>query len=166
MADLSWAEMLAEAGDSFDPAPPGTYKVSVKSAEAKVSKGGNPMIIATLKVAEGPHTGKTVTQFITKSKNAAGMFFGNLSVLGIKPQTVVEKNPTMEQLAAVIVGKHAVAVVEATDKNQAGVGVKGTLKAPEKPNAPVTSFPLVSEAASLGYETAAPKVPTVEDVGF
>lgn len=167
MADIPWSDLLEAAGDGFDPAPPGTYKVKVKSAEVRTSTKNNPMIVATLAVVEGPETGKTVTQFITKSKAAASMFFGNMAALGIDPKLIVEKNPTMAQLAGAITGQFATVTVEATDKNQAGVGVKGVLKKPAGGNKPVTVFPVVTDADELGYTgSSAPTVPTVENAAF
>jgi hypothetical protein len=179
MADKSWDELISDAGEEFNLLPEGDYQAIIRATEASVSKNsGNQMINCTIKIAEGPHSGKSIgTVYVSKPgpgtkpeklEGAARMFFRHLKAVGITTDTLKAHNPTMAQIAAVMQGK-AVSVKVKHDSYNGTESAKhqGPLLAPSGGAVAVTEFPTVAETQTVGY--GGPAVPvggSTIDPGF
>lgn len=168
MADESWDDIIAEAGDGFNLPPEDTYDFVITETEAKVSSAGNPMIVTKAKIANGPHQGKAIKQFyvIRTVKNATS-FMRHMQAMGITIEVLREHKPSLDQIAKVMVGKQFEGdVVHKSDARWGdSAELSWQMRAPKTGAIPVTSFPGVSEAESLGYGDAA-AVATDDDAGF
>ena len=179
MADESWDDIVTEAETSGfgEPAPLGTYEVKIISAEAgESSNKKTPQIKLKLKITKGPHAGKPATTYghtYWKTPAAAWSVVGNCNAVGISNETLKAKQPTLAQIAAVMVGKivNVTTMQEVDRKNNdepvtlrdgsPKIVVKGTMQQKDGGAVPVTSFPAVA-AQSNGY--GAPTTPTVPTV--
>lgn len=169
MADLGWNEIVAEAGDRFNVPPEGEYQAIVESAEATVSKNsGNQMIAVKLKIAEGPHAGKRPkTTYIVKSAKAAGMLMGHLKAVGITAEVLKAHNPTMAQIAAVIVGKRVgIEVKHEEYRGEAQAVVNFNMRPPTGGAKEVTGFPPVAQVAAQGGASGTTAGGHTTDPGF
>jgi hypothetical protein len=182
MADKSWDELISDAGDEFNLLPEGDYQATIREAVATVSKNsGNQMIECTVKVSEGPHSGKSIGKvFVSKPgpgtkpeklEGAARMFFRHLKAVGITTDTLKTHNPTMAQIAAVMQGKAiSVKVKHESYNGVEGAKHQGPLLAPSGGAMAVTEFPSVAatDHGSIREElngAGAPRVGAI-DPGF
>lgn len=168
MADKTWDDILETAGEDFDILPEGNYAGVIQAATAGTSKGGNDMISCTVKVSEGPHSGKSVkTVYVSKPgpgtlpekwDGAVNMFMRHLAGVGISFDTVKAHKPTMEQIARVMQGKRVSLVVKHEEypkgSGQYQASHNGPLRPPAEGAAEVTSFPAVA-AVPAGASTGA-----------
>lgn len=171
MADMGWDEFVAEAGDKFDVPPEGDYEFTIEDAEATVAKSsGNPMIKAKLKIAEGPQAGKSIKAVnVVKSPKAASMFLRHVNAVGISADTLREQKPTLAQIASVMVGKRVSGKVKRGEyMGMPQAELEWNMKPPTAGAVAVSSFPVLSESESLGYDTpgSGTTVPTTDDAGF
>jgi hypothetical protein len=182
MADKSWDELIADAGDEFNLLPEGDYQATIKDAVATVSKNsGNQMIECTVKVSEGPHHGKSVGKvFVSKPgpgtkpeklEGAARMFFRHLKSVGITTDTLKAHNPTMAQIAAVMQGRPvSIRVKHESYNGTESAKHQGPLLAPSGGATEVTAFPSVAalDHGSIREELNGAGRPTVGaiDPGF
>lgn len=84
--DINFNQLMAEAGEGFQPIPPGPYTVECEKAEAVKSSTNKPQIRVTLRVLGGPHNGRKVfDQFTLTAGNptALGFFFDNMAAFGL-----------------------------------------------------------------------------------
>lgn len=179
MADKSWDELINDAGEEFNLLPEGDYQAIIRTAEASVSKNsGNQMINCMIKIAEGPHSGKSIgTVYVSKPgpgtkpeklEGAARMFFRHLKAVGITTDTLKTHNPTMAQIAAVMEGK-AVSVKVKHDSYNGTESAKhqGPLLAPMGGAVEVTAFPAATATQVAGHVgTNASTYGSTEDPGF
>lgn len=169
MADETWDDIIAEAGDGFDLPPEGEYDFVITDAEAKISaNSGNPMIATKAKIASGPHHGKAIkTFYIVRAVSTAKSFMKHMQAVGISIDTLREQKPTLDQIAKAIIGKPFTG--EVVHKSDARWGdsaeLKWQMRAPESGAEPITSFAAVSEAESLGYGAGAHPA-TADDAAF
>lgn len=174
MADMPWDELISEAGDRFNVPPEGDYVAIIEEAESTVSKNsGNQMIALKLKISEGPHSSKRPKKtYMVKSAKAAGMFLGHAKAVGITADTLKKHNPTMSQIAAVIVGKRvSIEIKHEEYRGETQAVVNFAMKPPPGGAVEVTSFPPISE--TLGHlqdagaaATATPNTGYTTDPGF
>lgn len=169
MADMPWDELIAEAGDRFNIAPEGEYDFTILETEATTFKSGNAGIKAKLKVAEGPHAGKSVkTVNVVKSPKAAGLFLRHIAAVGITPDTLREHNPTLAQIAKVMEGKRVRGTVKHTEfRGETQAELEWNMRAPEGGAIEVTSFPAVAAVDEYSTQQSGPvPVGSSEDPGF
>src|SRR4051812_6195256 len=133
MTVIDWASLYTQAEEASRPLPDGPYPVEVEKATAKDSNAGNPMISLELRIWDGPGTGRKLFTQLTLSKDnptALMFFFRNLGALGVD-STILGTQPSMEQLATMLVGRKATANVntrpyQGVDRNNVnGFGAAG-----------------------------------------
>jgi len=118
---INWSDLHKDAITVLT----GDFPVVVTSATASQSSTGKPMIKATLKIESGTFAGRTLfNNFNVTADNPSAMriFFGQMSVLGLNT-AFWNSNPTLEQVAAALVGRRAVVTVgsrqwQGTDREQ------------------------------------------------
>lgn len=84
--DINFQQLMAEAGEGFQPIPPGPYTVECEKAEPTTSTSQKPQIKVTLRVLGGDHNGrKLFDQFTLTAGNPAalGFFFDNMAAFGL-----------------------------------------------------------------------------------
>lgn len=89
MTSTKWGQLKQQAEDATRPLPEDWYDVEITKTEAtNAASSGAPMVKATLKVAGGPHDGRTVWHNFTLSENhfALSIFFKNLAAFGLDDQ--------------------------------------------------------------------------------
>lgn len=177
MTEYDWDTLVDAAGDRFNPLAEGEYEFVVIEAEPTVSKNsGNEMIAVSLKVASGPHRGKSPkTVYVSKPgpgtkpsklEGAVRMFFGHLNAFGIKPETLRQHKPTMGQIASVMLGKTVSGEIgHEPYRGEMQAVIQGNLRPPQSGAVEVTSFPQLSAAEELGYGSGA-AVATADDAAF
>lgn len=113
MSSVNWGDLQKTAADATRLLDDGAYPVEVTSAEATVSKAGNPQIKVKVRVCDGPATGRVLFTQMTVSDSGFGlaMFFRSLAALGVTAD-VLASGPSMEQVAAALVGRRALANVD------------------------------------------------------
>lgn len=168
MADESWDDFMTEAADVLKPLPEDTYDFVITAAEGKVSAAGNHMIKVSAKVASGPFANKGIKDFfVIRSASQAKKFVENLKAMGITMDTIAAHKPTMQQLAAVMVGKQFRGKVKHTSSEDFGdaVELSWSMKPPATGAVAVTSFPDLTEGEALGYGSGA-NVAAADDAAF
>lgn len=167
MADESWEDIITKAGDRYNIAPEGTYEFRIEEAESKVFNSGNSGIVAKLKVAYGPEAGKSVKPVnIVRTPKAAGLFLDHLNALGITPDVLMEQKPTLDQIAKIMPGIHVQGTVKHTEyKGRTQAELEWNMRPSMHGAKPVTEFPDLNDADSLGYSSA-DTVDTDDDAGF
>lgn len=169
MADESWDDIIAEAGDSFNLPPEGEYDFVITETEAKVSaNSGNPMIETKAKIVGGPHNGKAIKRFyIVRSVKTARSFMNHMQAVGISVETLRDQKPTLDQIAKAIVGKpFRGKVVHKSDARWGdSAELEWQMRAPESGAQAITVFPGVTEAETLGYGSGSAPA-TDDDAGF
>lgn len=145
MTSINFADLYDQAGQGFEPIPDGTYDIEVTKAEAVTSSTGKPMIKVQHKIVGGPHDGRQLfDQFVLSvdNPNALSFFFQHMAAFGLD-RPFFAANPPMEQVAATLVGRNAVATVgtrewQGQDRNE----VQG-YKPGNNPAAPAGAAPSV-----------------------
>lgn len=109
MSTINWNQYIAQAEaageslDEFTPLPAGSYDVNILKGEAKKTKNGKDMVVATYVVEGGPYAGRRLWHnFVVspESPKAMAILIRQLSILGVRP--LLEQNATFEQIAAAI----------------------------------------------------------------
>jgi hypothetical protein len=93
MSEINWNQMneIYEAAPSptgikHDKVPDGSYTVAIHTVDFRVSENGNPYLFWVLKIAEGPHTGRTIMkQSMLKTQTNMGFFKKDIASCGVKP---------------------------------------------------------------------------------
>jgi hypothetical protein len=168
MAEESWDSFIEEAGDGFNLPPADTYDFVVIAAEGKVSTSGNPMVMVEAKIASGPQAGKTIKRFyVIRMASMAKKFMDNMKAMGITMDVLAQHKPTMQQLAAVMVGKPFRGKIKHVSDEEWGdyAELVWSMKPPTGGAVAVTSFPGLSPAEELGYGSGA-SVSTADDAAF
>lgn len=173
MTELNWADLMKDADEAFVAPPATEYTLVVEDTEAKPSTKGNPMIATKFKIANGPHTGHVIWHYfnvIASNPKQLNFFFSDMKKFGMDA-TFFASNPSMDQIAANLVGKH----VTATTKHEEWQGQQqlkiGSIKAGSGAPSPVTGGISVSPTASAIVPNrpatpapAAPVAPSVPSV--
>jgi Protein of unknown function (DUF669) len=107
---INWKDLKKRADDATKPPEPGWYVLECHKADLKSAQtSGNPMISAQFKIVEGAAAGKTVfNNFNLTLDNdfAVGIFFNNMAAFGFT-ENYFNTNPSLESLAAALVGRRA-----------------------------------------------------------
>jgi hypothetical protein len=111
VSELDWSSLRKKAEDASKPPEPGWYVLECTKTEAKsAASSGKPMIAAQFRIVDGPAAGKTgiFNNFNVTYDNdfAMGIFFANMAAFGLGVE-FFNGNPSMEQLAATLVGRRA-----------------------------------------------------------
>lgn len=168
MADESWDAFIDEAADAFNPLPEGTYDFVITEAEGKVSSSGNPMVRVAAKVSSGPESGKAIKDFyVIRMASQAKKFVLHMKAVGITIETLTAHKPTMQQLAAVMVGKSFRGKVKHTSSDDFGdaVELSWAMLPPATGAVAVTGFPALGEDESVGYGSGEVPV-SADDAAF
>lgn len=107
MTTIDFNALMEEAGEGFQPIPPGPYTVEVCKAELTTSSTQKPMIRAQLKILGGPHNGRIVFDQYTLSAGnprALGFYFDTMAALGLNREYFAS-NPSMEAVAQTLLGR-------------------------------------------------------------
>lgn len=160
----------------FEPLPNGPYNVVVQEASKEVSKSGNDMIKTRVQVTEGPYANRVLFSYIVFSKGnpkAMRMTLERLSAFGITREIIATTKPSIPQIAEMMVGRRAVAVVSTqTEGEYAGRNEIKSFRAPKDaqpaPAAPaaapapgIPNIPAPAPAAAAPAP-AAPSIPVPE----
>lgn len=174
MADESWDDIIADAGDSFNRPPEDEYEFRISAAEAVRGKQSPfyEQLKVDAKIAHGPQAGKAIKTFylvkaVGDSKRLA-KFLRQLGVLGISTDTLRSEQPSMAQIAKAIENKCFTGKVKHNSDARYGDSADlewGQMNPPSTDIEPVLSFPAISEAETLGYSDAV-AVPVTDDAAF
>jgi hypothetical protein len=123
MAAFDYSSLVAQAQASgasatYEPLPVGDYAVSVEKAEVGESKKGDPQLVITYKVSEGPFANRKLWHrmtFIPSNGIGLAINFRQLDVLGATP--ILEQGGTLAQVAGFLTGKSAVVKVSQREWN-------------------------------------------------
>ncbi len=170
MADESWDDIVASAGDSFNRPPEGEYEFVITDAVAGVGskEPHNPNVKVSAKIASGPQAGKSIKDYyIVKSTGGAKKFLSDLKALGITTDALLVERPTMDQIAKVIIGKTFTGKVvhKSSDRWGDSAELDWSMRAPATGAVAVTSFPALSEGEQLGYGSGE-AVAAADDAAF
>lgn len=163
MTTIDFNALMQEAGEGFQPIPPGPYTVEVEKAEPTTSSTNKPMIRATLRIIGGPHNGRKLFDQYTLSAgnpNALGFFFETMAALGLNRQFFAQ-NPPWESVAQMLLGRQcnvqvAIKQYQGTDRNEVKNYRPVAGGAPAMPGAPMMpGVPAMPGAAPV----AAPGAP-------
>lgn len=169
MADESWDDFIAEAGENFNLPPEGEYDFVIVEAEGKVSKSGNPMVRVKAQITSGPESGKSIKDFyVLRVASQAKKFVMHMKAMGITVELLAAHKPTMQQLAKAMEGKTFRGKIMHTSDDRYGdaAELSWAMMPPEGGAVAVTSFPALSEAESLGYASETTAVATADDAAF
>ncbi|MCA1806348.1 MAG: DUF669 domain-containing protein [Actinobacteria bacterium] len=109
MTSIDFNALMQEAGEGFQPVPPGPYTIQVHKTEATTSSTQKPMIRAQLRIMGGPHDGRILFDQYTLTAgnpNALGFFFDTMAALGLDRQYFAA-NPPMQTVAQALLGRQA-----------------------------------------------------------
>lgn len=173
MASVPFSDLLKASEDAgYTNCPPGVYDVRVVSSETKTTGAGKDMIIVKFEIVGGPNAGRKVSNnFVIspENANALGFFFRHMRALGLD-SAYFAQNPTVEQVAASLVGKTARIEVgtrvwngEEREDVKKIMPPSAGLGAPQVPVAvapqPVAQAAPPVTAPQMGADPNAPKVP-------
>lgn len=174
MSDFNFGDLMKEAEDAFRPISVGDHVAEIIKSVATKSGNGKPMIKCTMRVVNGPDAGRNFYNnftLTTDNPKAMGMFFRNMAVLGL-PKEYFLQNPSMEQIAADLMGRHALWTIAhrewngATQEDVKGIKAVTGFGAGPSPSAGPSAGPSVPSPAaspsvpSIPTPTASPSVPT------
>ena len=111
MSEISWAELIQGSADALKPVPDGDYPFIVDDATSKQASTGAPMIVAKLKIRDGAHAGRKISQnFVlsVESQMALAIFFRNMANMGLDANYWAQLPPGMpglELAAKALIGR-------------------------------------------------------------
>lgn len=123
MSAFDYQSLIAQAQASgatstYEPLPVGDYNVVVEKAEATNSKKGDPQLVITFKVADGPFQNRKLWHrltFIPTNGIGLAINFRQLDALGCTP--ILEQGGSLAQVAGFLLGKTASVKVEQREWN-------------------------------------------------
>ena len=178
MSQFNFADLMKQAGSSFEPLGAGTYDAVIQKAEAVRTATGKTMFKLTWSITQGPFTNRKVwsNQVVSpESPPALSIFFRHMAALGLDA-TFFGTNPSPDQVAAALVNRPAQITVsqreyqgqlrnDVTDIKQ-GAGGGGVMSAMFKPPAaqpaaqpPAAQQPQPVPSASDSTQQPAPQIP-------
>lgn len=156
--DLNWDDVLGEVEtyeeenkdelkneNSFEAIPKGNYNVVVSDTLSKPSSTGKEMIKLDLQVTDGPYVNRRLFNYIVfspENPKAMRLTLTRLAAFGVTREFIASNRPSVSQIADLLVGRKAVAVV--------GIQAAGEYKGSNE----VKSFRAIE-----GAEQAAPSAP-------
>ena len=102
MAGLDIKKFVKETEEGFELLPVGKYNCYVFDLEAKDSSAGNPMIVATLKVADGNYKGRRLWINCALTANAWWKFQELLTACEYDLDNLPDEVDTKEELLAAV----------------------------------------------------------------
>lgn len=166
---INWSDLHDEATTVLT----GDFPVVLVKVEAKQSTGGKPQFKIQLAIEAGPNAGKKINSNITVSaENSVAMkiFFSTMTALGLG-KDYFKQNPQMDRIAADLLGRRAIVVLEAREWPQGSGNFSESVKTWKAPlgggSAPLgglsampslgaTAQPLPSQPAVSSLPTAQP----------
>ena len=109
MSQFNFADLMKQAGSSFEPLGAGTYDAVIQKAEAVRTATGKTMFKLTWSITQGPFTNRKVwsNQVVSpESPPALSIFFRHMAALGLDA-TFFGTNPSPDQVAAALVNRPA-----------------------------------------------------------
>lgn len=110
MTTIDWAKLAQTAEDATKLIDDGVYTVECTKAESvRAASSGAPMIKLTLRISEGPNTGRNLwTNFVLSEDSGFALkrLFGNLEAFGLT-MNWLNQGPSFEMVAAALVGRFA-----------------------------------------------------------
>lgn len=128
--NFSWADQIEnakKAGEVFTPLDPGTYNFEVTEATSKTfENSGDTVLSYKAKVLDGPRANHT--QFDNLDPFAPAdkafkikLFLDFFTAVGLNPETLIQSNPTLDQIAQAVNGRKFTAdVVYSKKKDRNG----------------------------------------------
>jgi hypothetical protein len=130
--DLNWDDVLGEVEEDekenpakpqgdFEALPKGPYEVVVQEAEKLVSSSGNDMIKVRVQVSSGPFANRVLFSYIVFAKTnpkAMRMTLERLAAFGITREFIALQKPSIAEIAELLVGLKATAVVAIQDSGE------------------------------------------------
>ena len=113
MSQFNFADLIKQAGASFEPLAAGPYEAIIQKADAVRTSTGKTMFKLTWSITQGPFTNRKVwsNQVISpESPPALGIFFRQMAALGLD-NTFFAANPSPDQVAQALVNRPAQIVV-------------------------------------------------------
>jgi len=173
---INWGSELDKVDEATKPIAEGVHTFRIVEAKpTKASSSGNPMIRLSAKVEGGPDEGKVAfvnLVFPFDNPRAMKMTLRRLSGLGISAELLKAENPSIEQIAAKLIGRSSngtVAHREWNGETQNDVDFMNTGAVPNVvPDAPSIPRPDISEPVTAATQPVAqqeiqipsPAVPT------
>lgn len=183
MSDLNWDDVLGQVekdeaenpdnGNSFEALPKGPYNVLVTETLSNPSKSGKEMIKLWLQVTDGPYVNRQLFNYIVfspESPKAMRLTLDRLAALGISREFIGTTKPSVGQIAELLEGRKAIAIVGIQEKGEyAGTNEVKGFKALDGEQAVSTGKPGVpgglpsATAGGLPSATSAPAGDPDED---
>lgn len=111
---VNWDTVLKETEEATRVIPEGEYLVRITEAKAKTASTGSEMIVTTVKLEDGPYSGRTIVTnlvFTFGNPQAMRMLLRRLRAIGITEEWLAETNATIEQIASAITGRTVIAKI-------------------------------------------------------
>lgn len=128
--ELNWDDVLGSVeaeekenpntgGGDFEALPKGPYQVVVQEADKQVASTGRDMIKVRVQVTEGPYANRVLFSYIVFSQDnpkAMRMTLERLAAFGVTREFIATTKPSVAQIASLLEGRKAVAVVGIQEK--------------------------------------------------
>jgi hypothetical protein len=130
MSDLNWDDVLgtvekdeaenpSSGGGDFEALPKGPYEVVVQEADKQVASTGKDMIKVRVQVVSGPYANRVLFNYIVFSQDnpkAMRLTLERLAAFGLTREFIATQKPSIPQIAELLVGRKATAVVGIQEK--------------------------------------------------
>lgn len=130
--ELNWDEVLGsvekDEADSpsspsgeFEALPKGPYEVVVQDADKQVASTGKDMIKVRVQVTGGPYANRVLFNYIVFAKEnpkAMRLTLDRLAAFGLTREFFATARPSISQIAELLVGRKAIAVVGIQDSGE------------------------------------------------
>lgn len=164
MSNINWQSELDKVEEGTKPIAEGTHNFRIVEAKpTKASSSGNSMIRLSAKVEGGPDDGKIAfvnLVFPFDNPRAMKMTLRRLGGLGVSAELLKAENPSIEQIAAKLIGRLAGGTVTHREWNgelQNDVDFMGSGTPSGVPSAPSVSQPTAPDVP------AAPPTPVIQE---
>ena len=153
MTTIDFNKLMADAGEGFQPVPPGPYHVEVSKSEATQSSTRKPQLKLQYRILDGAHAGRILFDTETISaENADSLrfFFDHMAALGLD-RAYFAANPPMPSVAAALMGRRALVNVGIRNDNTQWSGrnqITGVNSPPMGQGAPVFGSTMTQTASA------------------
>lgn len=170
--DLNWDDVLGSveaeekenpsSGNDFEALPKGPQNIVVQDAEKQVSNNtGADMIKMKVQVTGGPYANRVLFKYLVFKKGspkAMRITLEQLSAFGITREFIGTQKPSISQIAELLVGREAVAIVGIQGKEAGEYEGRNEIKSFRKLEGATQPAPQVADAKPAGV----PSVPQPE----
>lgn len=166
--EMNWDEVLgsvekdeadnpSSSGGDFEALPKGPYEVVVQDADKQVASTGKDMIKVRIQVTGGPYANRVLFSYLVfarENPKAMRLTLDRLAAFGLTREFFATTRPSLSQIAELLVGRKAIAVV--------GIQDSGEYKGRNE----VKSFRLLDDGSqhppvlSAATKTGVPTIPT------